>query len=75
MTSVSDIEGAEIIILQHGQPALNMCEKTFIELHDTEYNGKSYVIQNMTKLIINHNFKIADQQGSAFVFQKNEVVS
>jgi len=69
-TLVSDIEGAEITILLNDKSALNKCGKMIIELHDTEYNGKIYLIQDMVSLIINYNFNVLDQSGSVFVFQK-----
>lgn len=68
-TLISDIEGAEITFLLHDAEALNKCNKMIIELHDTEYNGKTYTVDDMVQLIIGHNFEITDQYSPVFVFQ------
>lgn len=69
-TLLSDIEGAEITFLLHDTDALTKCHKMIIELHDTEYNGKTYSVNDMVQLIIGHNFKIVDQYSPIFVFKK-----
>lgn len=71
-TLVCDIEGSEITVILNDKSALNKCEKIIIELHDTAYNNKTYQIQDMVNLIVYNNFKLLDQQGNVFVFQKNE---
>jgi len=70
-TLVSDIEGAEITILLNDMGALNKCEKMIIELHDTEYYGKKYLIQDLVSLITANNFKTLDQVGNVYAFQKH----
>jgi FkbM family methyltransferase len=69
-TLVCDIEGAEVTILLNDKNAIQKCEKMIIELHDTEYNGKTYLIPDLVDLIVANNFKILDQNRSVFVFQK-----
>jgi FkbM family methyltransferase len=69
-TLISDIEGAEITFLLHDTEALSKCHKMIIELHDTEYNGKTYSVNDMVQLTLGHNFKIIDQYSPIFVFQK-----
>jgi FkbM family methyltransferase len=69
-TLVSDIEGAEIAILINDKVALKKCEKIIIELHDTEYNGKTYLVKDLVDLIINCDFKISDHHGAVYVFRK-----
>ena len=71
-TLVSDIEGAEITILINDEIALKKCKKIIIEFHDTEYNGRKYLIQDMVNIVINNNFKILDHCESVFVFIKND---
>ncbi|MGF7078018.1 FkbM family methyltransferase [Mucilaginibacter sp. UYCu711] len=70
-TLICDIEGAEVTILLNDKNALEKCEKIIIELHDTEYNGKKYLIPDIVDLIIANNFKFLDQNKSVFAFQKN----
>jgi FkbM family methyltransferase len=70
-TLVCDIEGAEIAILLNDENALKKCSKMIIELHNTEYEGKTYLAKDLCDLIISHNFTIVDHRGSVFVFTKN----
>jgi FkbM family methyltransferase len=69
-TLVCDIEGAEITIILNDKLALGKCKKMIIELHNTEYNGKTYLIEDMVNLLIDESFKLLDQHGSVYVFQK-----
>ena len=69
-TLLSDIEGAEITFLLNDAAALSKCSKIIIELHDTEYNGNDYSVNDMVQLIIDHGFTIIDQRSPVFVFQK-----
>jgi len=67
---VCDIEGAEVTVLLNDKNALKKCKKMIIELHGTEYNGKTYLIDDMVNLILDNGFKVLDQQGSVYVFQE-----
>jgi len=67
---VCDIEGAEISIILNDEKALSKCAKIIIELHDTEYQGKSYTKQDMISLLQKQNFNLLEQQGTTCVFRQ-----
>lgn len=67
---VCDIEGAEITILINDQRALENCSKMIIELHDTEYMETAYTRELMSEMIQRQNFKLLEQQGTTYAFQR-----
>ncbi len=73
-TLVSDIEGAEVAFILHDKIALEKCKKMIIELHNTEYNGKLYTVEDIIDLILKNDFDILDQQGNVYVFKNKKLV-
>jgi len=69
---VSDIEGAEVTILLNDKSSLDSCSKMIIELHDTEYNNKTYMVPDIVNLITNCGFNMTDQERNVYVFTKPE---
>jgi len=69
---VSDIEGAEVTILLNDKSSLDSCSKMIIELHDTEYNNKTYMVPDIVNLITNCGFNVTDQERNVYVFTKPE---
>ncbi len=67
---ISDIEGAEYMVLNNDKEALSKCRQIIIELHDAS-NGKDYSINSLQSLIIDLGFKQSQKDGNAFVFVKN----
>jgi len=74
-TLICDIEGAEISILLNDMSSITKCSKIVIELHDTEYNGRVYSVKDMVDLIVQNNFRIADRQEPAFVFERIDLTA
>jgi len=68
---VSDIEGSELEWLLHEDQSLVPCRQLFIELHDTNFQGKYYTIDMVKEIIINkHGFSVADEHGPVVYFSK-----
>ncbi len=68
---IADIEGAELGILLHDINALTKCKQLIIELHETNYNGVSYLIMDLVDLIINNtNMRVIDCHDNVFIFEK-----
>jgi len=68
---VCDIEGSEIGIILLDKESLRQCKELFIELHDTEYEGKGYTPNEiLNKLVTEHRFKLIDRHGPVCYLQK-----
>jgi FkbM family methyltransferase len=65
---ISDIEGAEINFLKTESHSLNKCKMMIIELHDTEYEGEKYIINDLVEMIIAKRFKLIEQSNNTYVF-------
>jgi FkbM family methyltransferase len=65
---VSDIEGAEIYILENDLQSLRSCQQIIIETHDTRLNGVEYKYHQLKDLIIGSGFKLIDSYGPNYVF-------
>ncbi len=66
-----DIEGAEIEIFFNEEEALDSCKFLFIELHDTKYNCTQYTTRDLSLLIEKKGFRIVDQYGPVYYFEKH----
>ena len=70
-TLVTDIEGAEAGFIVHGERDLTRCQQIICELHDTDYEGRSYTVEKLRKLLeTQHGFTVRDSYGPVFVFEK-----
>jgi FkbM family methyltransferase len=65
---ISDIEGAEINFLHTESHSLNKCKMMIIELHDTEFEGRKYVISELVDIIIAKSFELIEQRNNTYVF-------
>ena len=65
---ISDIEGAEINFLQAESHSLNKCKMMIIELHDTEFEGCNYAINELVDIILTKNFELIEQRNNTYVF-------
>jgi FkbM family methyltransferase len=65
---ISDIEGAEINFLQGDSVALKRCKMMIIELHDTEFEGQKYSINQLVELILAKPFELLEQSNNTYVF-------
>ncbi len=73
---VSDIEGAEIQLLTEDSKALERCRQIIIELHSGIYKGDSYNPSSLCDMIMNHHgFRLTDQFGPVFVFERKNGLS
>lgn len=68
---ISDIEGAEIFILENDEVALLNCKQIIIETHNTNLGNKEIASSTTINKIINLGFTIADQYGPNLVFIKD----
>jgi FkbM family methyltransferase len=69
-TLVCDIEGAEVQILIEDAEALDKCQQIIIEAHFINYNRVYYTPELIKKLILSKGFKIIDEYGPNFVFER-----
>jgi FkbM family methyltransferase len=70
---ISDIEGAEINFLKTESHSLNKCKMMIIELHDTEYEGEKYVINDLVEMIIAKRFELIEQSNNTYVFSNRMI--
>jgi FkbM family methyltransferase len=68
---VADIEGAEVEVLLHDRRALERCDHIIIELHDFEYHGSRYTIDDVCALVQKeHGFDLENRYGPVCVFRR-----
>jgi FkbM family methyltransferase len=67
---VCDIEGSEADLLINNSVSLKNCQKIIIETHSTTFNGVNYSPESLKQLILKSGFKLIDQHGVNFVFEK-----
>ena len=68
---VCDIEGSEIEIFLNEDKIFEQCTQLFIELHDTEYEGNFYGVNDLKNLIQDrHGFRLIAQSIPVFYFAK-----
>ncbi len=68
---VSDIEGSEIDFLLNDENAMRLCSHLFIELHETNYNGLQYSVNDLSNLILNkYDFTLIARDGNVFYYRK-----
>lgn len=65
---ISDIEGSEINFLQAESAALDKCKIMIIELHDTEFEGRKYTINELVAMVIAKSFELIEQSNNTYVF-------
>jgi FkbM family methyltransferase len=66
---VTDIEGAEAGLLLSEREALASCKLLIAELHDTEWLGRKFSVQDLVRLAIDEvGFVLRDQYRNVFVF-------
>ena len=67
---VSDVEGAEIGFIE-SEGELARCRQLIIELHETDWRGRHYTVENMRETLERrHGFQVRAQHGPVFVFEK-----
>jgi FkbM family methyltransferase len=69
-TLVCDIEGAELSFIIDDTIAFKNCKQIIIELHETEYCGNKYSIEDVRSLIEKLGFMLRANYGAVFVFDK-----
>ena len=68
---VADIEGAEAGLFARDTQALSRCRKMIIELHETSYDGKKYLVEDLIGLIENNTGMVMrDRYGPVCLFDK-----
>jgi FkbM family methyltransferase len=68
---VSDIEGAEVGIIESGRGTLANCKQLIIELHDIIWQGHRFRVADMKQRLIEvHGFQLQAQHGPVYVFSK-----
>jgi FkbM family methyltransferase len=68
---VSDIEGAEIDYIMNDVPVFNKCKQLIAELHDTEYGGKKYSVNDLKNLIVSRlGFTYINHLDDVYIFNK-----
>jgi len=68
---VMDIEGAEIEILLLDKKALQGCEQIIAELHDTSFNGREFLVEDIIKIVKEeHLFNLVHRRGPVCFFEK-----
>lgn len=69
---VMDIEGAEIEIMLNDGEAFSKCQRIIAELHDTNYKGISYSVDDMIALMQTKlSFRMIDSYGPVIVLERN----
>lgn len=69
-TLISDIEGSEIEFILNDKKALCRCTAMIIELHSTNYEGRSYSVADLVKLISDQGFVLIERDGLVFYFER-----
>ena len=70
-TLVCDIEGSEAGVLESDKSSLRHCRQLFIELHDTEYNGRKYSIESFLSILTGElGFNVRAHQGPVFLLER-----
>ena len=67
---VSDIEGAEGLLLREDSAALGRCHLLLAELHTSVVNGSKATIEKSYRGLLSLGFKVLDQHGPVFVFSR-----
>lgn len=70
-TLVCDIEGTEIEVLLHDNESIIKCKQLFVELHDTEFKGLKYKVEDMVKLLTEKiGFNFISNYGTVYYFNR-----
>jgi FkbM family methyltransferase len=70
-TLVCDIEGAEAQMIAHEREMLARCRQIVVELHQTVVNGQVIEPADLVASLVRcHGFKLVDQYGPVFVFDR-----
>jgi len=67
---VCDIEGAEAGLLENEPKVFELCEQIIIELHTTQFQGRSYSIFDLSRLIENMGFALRGRRRNVFVYER-----
>lgn len=69
---VSDIEGAEASFIVGDTSAFERCRQMIIELHETEWRGKSFTVDELRSAVEHrHGFHLIASRGPVCVFEKS----
>jgi len=68
-TLISDIEGAEVYFI-FNEADFSNCKMIIIEMHEVEIDNKRYTVDMMVTRLVDLGFRIVDQYGNCFVFEK-----
>jgi len=71
-TLVSDIEGAEALILKNDSSSLKNCKMIIIELHDSIIDGSITNTKQLGEMILMLNFQILDKRNNVWVLINNK---
>ncbi len=69
---VCDIEGAEIDLLLHEQEALRSCKLLILETHETVYQNRRYIPEQMKTMLLQMGFELIDQHGVNLVMRNKQ---
>jgi FkbM family methyltransferase len=68
---VADIEGAEAAFILADHAALERCQQMIIELHNAEFRGSRYSIEELrASLTERHSFRQKAVRGGVYVFER-----
>jgi FkbM family methyltransferase len=68
---LADIEGAEVQILLNENTLNERCEQILIELHDTEYLGEKYSVEDIHKIILKRGYRCLERDGNCFAYLRD----
>ena len=67
---ISDIEGAEVEILELDRSAFASCKQIIIELHTATFRDKEYSIEDLIAKFVSLGYRQIDRHGPVVVFRK-----
>lgn len=70
---VCDIEGGEVELILKESGALTSCALIIAELHNTNYEGQAYGIEDIASLFESNGFERLDQRGHVMVFRNKAI--
>ena len=68
---VSDIEGAEAGLIASAPESLDGCRQIIIELHDTEWQGHRWRVEDLIQHLVGSRFELIDQHGPVCYFERS----
>ena len=67
---ICDIEGSEAGLLKYDGAALKNCRQLLIELHETQFEGSNFTVEELTSQILSLGFSLTARYSKVFVFEK-----